>query len=124
MKEDSHCQFCRHEELNQLMPLPMIKKHGDTDIHQNARKSWAEVIINNRHTSLEKPPLGSIWKQPQDWIKSPRQGADAMTVAFSSLANTVRVALKSTHGKDDTSYNGWLNVLAPASYFIQEGAFP
>lgn len=45
-----------------------LKKHGDKYAKMQC-KLWAEVFVNKKHTSLEEPPLGSIWKQPQDRSK-------------------------------------------------------
>ena len=45
-----------------------LKKHGDKYTKMQC-KLWAEVIVGKKHTSLEEPPLGSIWKQPQDRVK-------------------------------------------------------
>ena len=64
-------------------------------------KLWAEVFVNKKHNSLEESPLGSIWKQPQDKVKNPRQGTEAATMAFTKLANSVTAALKPT--SDDPS---------------------
>lgn len=58
-----------------------LKKHGDEYTKMQCTL-WEEVFVNKKHTSLEEPPLGSIWKQPQDRVKIPRQGTEAMTMAF------------------------------------------
>ena len=57
----------------------------------NSVEFRAETVdgIANELKKLEEPPLGSIWKQPQDRVKNPRQGTEAMTMAFTKLANSV-----------------------------------
>ena len=72
------------------------QKHGEK-YSRVLYKLWAEVVDCKKHTSLEEPPLGSIWnKQHKD--KSKKEGGmDQMATAFTSLANSVSAVLQPMH---------------------------
>ena len=52
-------------------------------------KLWAEVVDCKKHTSLEEPPLGSIWNKQQKDKSKKEGGRDQMATALTSLANSV-----------------------------------
>ena len=65
------------------------EKHGNK-FNKIQCKLWAEALDVGRHKNKEEPPLGPIWgnKKP----KKSSEGIQAMTSAFTHMANTVASA--------------------------------
>jgi hypothetical protein len=68
------------------------EKHGDK-YTQIQYKLWAEVIDTKKHTSIEEPPLGSIWKTGEEKSRNSK-GQSTLESAFTTLANSVAAAIQ------------------------------
>ena len=73
------------------------QKHGEK-YSRMQYKLWAEVVDCKKHTSLEEPPLGSIWNKQQKDKNKKEGNMDQMATACTSLANSVSAALQPMHG--------------------------
>ena len=71
------------------------EKHGNK-FNKIQYKLWAEALDVGRHKSKEEPPHGQIWgdKKP----KKSNEGVQAMTSAFTHMANTVASAFSPDTG--------------------------
>ena len=59
-------------------------------------KLWAEVVDSKKHSRLEEPPLGNIWKHSKDQTSRVKEGQGSnstMATAFTGLANNLSKAL-------------------------------
>ena len=61
-------------------------------------KLWAEALDVKKHTSMEKPPPGTIWGETRKGSKSSQSVSDAMSTAFTKMATS----LASVLGKSST----------------------
>ena len=71
------------------MANELKEKHGNK-FNKIQYKLWAEALDVGRHKSKEEPPLGPIWENKKP--KKNSEGIQAMTSAFTNMANTVASA--------------------------------
>ena len=89
------------------------EKHGNK-FNKIQCKLWAEALDVGRHKSKEEPPLGPIWggQKPK---KTSEGGVQAMTSAFTHMANSVASAFSGLEGKAATSVSTPTKVASTSS---------